>query len=72
MGTMSYKDRYKYCTSIMYDPSKDSADNERVLSGLYAGKQGFRPGRANLCAVLMLLLSLAKTENSWDLARYFW
>ena len=30
----------------MYDPSKDPADNERVVSGLYAGKQGFRPERS--------------------------
>ena len=28
------------------DPSKDPADNERVVSCLYAGKQGFRPGRS--------------------------
>ena len=30
----------------MYDPSKDLADSERVVSGLYAGKQGFRPGKS--------------------------
>ena len=29
----------------MYDPSKDTADNERLFSDLYAGKQDFRPGR---------------------------
>ena len=27
----------------MYDPSKHPSDNARLFSGLYAGKQGFRP-----------------------------
>ena len=51
----------KLCTSIMWDPPKDPADNGRVFCVLYAGKQGFRTGRGQPAAAQVTRYQKLKT-----------
>ena len=51
----------------MYDLSKDPTENERVFGDLYAGKQGFHPGRGQhgACPSYPLPKKKTKTPRIW-------